>query len=104
MDKLEEKIGYKFKNRELLQTALTHSSYANERHGGSVQSYERLEFLGDSILGLVTAEFLYAHEPRLPEGRMTRLRAELVCESVICQETPDTEAEENCRSLGAALA
>ena len=81
MDKLEEKIGYKFKNRELLQTALTHSSYANERHGGSVQSYERLEFLGDSILGLVTAEFLYAHEPRLPEGRMTRLRAELVCES-----------------------
>ena len=63
----------------MLETALTHSSYANEKHG-EAQSYERLEFLGDSILGLVTAEFLYTHEPRLPEGRMTRLRAELVCE------------------------
>ena len=79
MDKLEEKIGYHFHDRGLLQTALTHSSYANERHG-EAQSYERLEFLGDSILGLVTAEFLFTHEPQLPEGRMTRLRAELVCE------------------------
>ena len=80
MNKLEEKIGYHFRDRELLQTALTHSSYANEKHG-EAQSYERLEFLGDSILGLVTAEFLYAHEPALPEGQMTRLRAELVCEA-----------------------
>ena len=80
MDKLEEKIGYQFRDRSLLVTALTHSSYANEKHGES-QSYERLEFLGDSILGLVTAEFLYQHEPSLPEGRMTRLRAELVCET-----------------------
>ena len=79
MDKLEEKIGYHFHDRNLLTTALTHSSYANEKHG-EAQSYERLEFLGDSILGLVTAEFLYTHEPCLPEGRMTRLRAELVCE------------------------
>ena len=80
MEKLEEKIGYRFHDRELLHTALTHSSYANEKHG-EVQSYERLEFLGDSILGLVTAEFLFTHEPRLPEGRMTRMRAELVCEA-----------------------
>ena len=80
MDKLEEKIGYRFHNRELLVTALTHSSYANERHG-EAQSYERQEFLGDSILGLVTAEFLFTHEPPLPEGRMTRMRAELVCEA-----------------------
>jgi len=80
MDKLEEKIGYQFHDRSLLVTALTHSSYANEKHG-EAQSYERLEFLGDSILGLVTAEFLYKHEPSLPEGRMTRLRAELVCET-----------------------
>ena len=79
MEKLEEKIGYSFKDKGLLQTALTHSSYANEKHDRSL-SYERLEFLGDSILGLVTAEFLYSHEPALPEGRMTRLRAELVCE------------------------
>ena len=80
MDNLEEKIGYRFHNRELLVTALTHSSYANERHG-EAQSYERQEFLGDSILGLVTAEFLFTHEPPLPEGRMTRMRAELVCEA-----------------------
>ena len=80
MDKLAEKIGYQFHDRNLLVTALTHSSYANEKHG-EAQSYERLEFLGDSILGLVTAEFLYQHEPSLPEGRMTRLRAELVCET-----------------------
>jgi len=81
MEKLEEKIGYRFKNRNYLQTALTHSSYANEKHNCSCMSYERQEFLGDSVLGLVTAEFLYAHEPMLPEGRMTRLRAELVCEA-----------------------
>ena len=80
MEKLEEKIGYRFHKRELLVTALTHSSYANERHG-EAQSYERQEFLGDSILGLVTAEFLFTHEPPLPEGRMTRMRAELVCEA-----------------------
>lgn len=79
MQNLEDKIGYRFHNRDYLLTALTHSSYANERHDGC-QSYERQEFLGDSILGLVTAEFLFAHEPMLPEGSMTRLRAELVCE------------------------
>ena len=57
LDEFEKKIGYKFKNRNLLITALTHSSYANESRGGD-QSYERLEFLGDSILGFVTAEYL----------------------------------------------
>lgn len=77
MSRLEEKIGYHFQHPELLQTALTHSSYANEH---SCESYERLEFLGDSVLGFLTAEFLYEHEPAVPEGRMTRLRAELVCE------------------------
>ena len=83
MDKIEEKIGYRFQNRELLLTALTHSSYANERRGDGLPSYERLEFLGDSILGLVTADFLYRHEPPLPEGSMTRMRAELVCEEAL---------------------
>ena len=81
MRELEHKIGYAFRDRSLLETALTHSSYANERRSEHAESYERLEFLGDSILGLVTAEFLFSHKPRLPEGRMTRLRAELVCES-----------------------
>ncbi|MBE6731693.1 MAG: ribonuclease III [Ruminococcaceae bacterium] len=74
---LEERIGYKFKNIHWLETALTHSSYANE-HG--VKSYERLEFLGDSVLGFVTAEFLYKNFPDLPEGKLTKYRAELVCE------------------------
>ena len=78
---LESRIGYRFRDAQLLETALTHSSYANERHTEGAVSYERLEFLGDSILGLTTAEYLYAHKPALPEGRMTRLRAELVCES-----------------------
>ena len=73
----EDRIGYHFKNPELLKTALTHSSYANE-HG--CDSYERLEFLGDSILGFLSAKFLYLHDPPVPEGRMTRLRADLVCE------------------------
>ena len=81
MDRLEQKIGYRFHDRGLLETALTHSSYANEKHAEQAQSYERLEFLGDSVLGLVAAEYLYAHEAALPEGQMTRLRAELVCEA-----------------------
>lgn len=81
MRTLEEKIGYHFKDRRLLKTALTHSSYANEEHPGKPQSYERLEFLGDSVLGLTAAEFLFRQKPELDEGRMTRLRAELVCEA-----------------------
>ncbi len=80
MDNLEKQIGYTFKDKKLLLTALTHSSCANESRD-RIPSYERLEFLGDSILGLVTAEYLYRHQPQLPEGRMTRLRAELVCEA-----------------------
>ena len=81
MQELERKIGYRFRDRRLLETALTHSSYANERRDEGCESYERLEFLGDSILGHVTADFLYRQEPAIPEGRMTRLRAELVCEA-----------------------
>lgn len=78
---LESRIGYHFKDHTLLETALTHSSYANEKHASGAVSYERLEFLGDSVLGLAAAEYLYAQTPALPEGRMTRLRAELVCEA-----------------------
>ena len=81
MQELERRLSYSFNNKELLLTALTHSSYANEKHIDKRPSYERLEFLGDSILGFVTAEFLYYHKSHLPEGKMTRLRAELVCES-----------------------
>ena len=83
LDAFEKKIGYKFKDRALLVTALTHSSFANESHGRA-QSYERLEFLGDSILGFVTAEFLYGTFPELPEGKLTKKRASLVCEKSLC--------------------
>lgn len=73
----EKNIGYTFRKKELLETALTHSSYANEH---KCKSYERLEFLGDSVLGFVTAEYLFQSFPQLPEGQLTKLRASLVCE------------------------
>ncbi len=81
MTELEKRIGYVFKKRSLLEQALTHSSYANERGAGRAACNERLEFLGDSLLGFITAEYLYRTCPEKPEGEMTRLRAELVCES-----------------------
>ena len=77
---LETAIGYRFKNITLLQNALTHSSYANERWHNSLMSNERLEFLGDSILGMLVAEFLYKTFPDRPEGELTRMRADMVCE------------------------
>ena len=80
MKHLEKLLGYRFRDPALLETALTHSSYANEHAAEKAACYERLEFLGDSILGAVTADWLYRHEPPLPEGEMTRIRAELVCE------------------------
>ena len=80
MTKLEERIGYQFRNRTLLETALTHSSFANENRNKGAVSNERLEFLGDSVLGVLVAQHLYTHCTEMPEGEMTRLRAELVCE------------------------
>ena len=77
---LEEKLGYAFKNKDLLENALQHSSYANEHRGGGMRSNERLEFLGDAVLGVVTADYLFRKHPDLPEGDLTRLRAALVCE------------------------
>ena len=77
---LETAIGYQFHNISLLQNALTHSSYANERWHNSLLSNERLEFLGDSILGMLVAEYLYRNFPDRPEGDLTRMRAALVCE------------------------
>ena len=77
---LEAAIGYRFGNISLLQNALTHSSYANERYHNSLMSNERMEFLGDSILGMVVAEYLYNNFPDRPEGELTRMRADMVCE------------------------
>ena len=77
MEQLQNKLNYTFSDSTLIETALTHSSYANEH---KCMSNERLEFVGDSVLGMVTATYLYLTFPELPEGRMTKLRAELVCE------------------------
>jgi len=77
MKALEEKLNYVFRQENLVLTAMTHSSYANEHH---CDSNERLEFVGDSVLGMVTAEHLFQSFPRMPEGKMTKLRAEIVCE------------------------
>ena len=81
MNELEESLKYSFGNRDLLRTALSHSSYANENKSSRIPSNERLEFLGDSVLGLVVARHLYSNFPNMPEGHMTKLRAELVCEA-----------------------
>ena len=80
-EKLEEIIGYTFKNKQLLETALSHSSYANEKKHSSLQSNERLEFLGDSVLSIVVSEYLYTHLRSVAEGDLTKLRASLVCEA-----------------------
>jgi len=77
LEKLEKDIGYCFKNKELLKTALTHVSYANER---GVKSYEKLEFLGDSILEFISSKYLYNKYLNLTEGELTKVRAQVVCE------------------------
>ena len=80
---LETAIGYRFRNINLLHNALTHSSYANERWHNSLLSNERLEFLGDSVLGMLVAEYLYRSFPDRPEGELTRMRADMVCEHTL---------------------
>ena len=84
MKSLEEKLGYTFQNPALLENALTHSSCANESRG-KLQSNERLEFLGDSILGMIVADHLFRNHPDLPEGELTRTRAALVCEDSLVE-------------------
>ncbi len=85
MRQLQETIGYTFQNQGLLDHALTHSSYANEKKLGALGCNERLEFLGDSVLGMVTADYLYRTYDTLPEGELTRTRATLVCEGSLAQ-------------------
>lgn len=80
---LEYAIGYRFRNITLLQNALAHSSYANEQWHDNLKSNERLEFLGDSILGMVVAEHLYRSFPGRLEGDLTRMRADMVCENAL---------------------
>ena len=83
INELEKAIGYEFRNITLLQNALSHSSYANERWHDSLKSNERLEFLGDSVLGMLVADYLYRTFPDRPEGELTRMRADMVCEKTL---------------------
>ncbi|MGN1123571.1 MAG: ribonuclease III [Eubacterium sp.] len=80
MKALEKRIGYTFKNKDYLMEALTHSSFANERHS-SVKCNERMEFLGDAVLSIISAKFLYDRYPDMPEGELSKLRSSLVCTS-----------------------
>ena len=96
MTTLEEKLGYVFQDRSLLENALTHSSCANESRG-KLQSNERLEFLGDSILGMVVADHLYRNHPDLPEGELTRTRAALVCEESLVEVAAELDLGEYLR-------
>lgn len=80
---LQSVIGYQFKQEGLLTQALTHSSYANEKHMKKGSDNERLEFLGDAVLEIVSSEFLFQKYPDLPEGELTKLRASLVCEPTL---------------------
>lgn len=83
IEALEGKIGYTFQDRSLLVLALTHTSFANEAHSGHLGSNERLEFLGDAVLELVSSDFFYREKPKLSEGELTKLRASFVCEPAL---------------------
>ena len=83
LTEFQEMIGYHFTREGLLRQALTHSSYANERHMKKLSDNERLEFLGDAVLEIISSEFLYNQYPDLPEGDLTRIRASIVCEPTL---------------------
>ena len=86
LEQLQEQIGYHFHDIRYLQRAMTHSSYSNETgvRNHHLLCNERLEFLGDSVLSLITSDYLYAQFPELPEGDLTRMRAATVCEEALC--------------------
>ena len=87
----QEKIGYTFSNEALLRQALTHSSYANEKRMKKLSDNERLEFLGDAVLEIVSSEFLFHNYPNKPEGALTKLRASIVCEPTLALCTEEIE-------------
>ena len=93
MEQLEERIGYKFGNQMLLKQAVTHSSFANEQRINRGENYERLEFLGDAVLELVSSDFLFREHAAMPEGRLTQLRASLVCEPALAFCARDLDLE-----------
>ena len=83
LDKLDEKINYTFKNRKLIRQAMTHSSFTNEQKINHYEHYERVEFLGDAVLELVSSEFLFLENPTMSEGNLTKTRASAVCEQAL---------------------
>lgn len=85
LEEFEQRIGYEFQNKNLITLALTHSSYANEKHQGGLANNERLEFLGDAVLELISSEFLFLNNRKMHEGELTRLRASLVCEPTLAE-------------------
>lgn len=91
LEDLETVIAYCFRQKSLLRQALTHSSYANEKHMKKLSDNERLEFLGDAVLEVVSSEFLYQNYPNLPEGDLTKLRASIVCEPTLAMCTRELE-------------
>ncbi|HIZ75319.1 MAG TPA: ribonuclease III [Candidatus Mediterraneibacter stercoravium] len=88
---LEEKIGYTFRDFSLLKRAMMHSSYTNERHLEKYKCNERLEFLGDAVLELVSSEYLFRESPKVSEGELTKTRASMVCEPSLAQCARDIE-------------
>lgn len=93
MKLLEERIGYHFANRALLKQAMTHSSFTNEQKINRTENYERLEFLGDAVLELVSSEFLFKEHESMPEGELTKMRASMVCEPSLAFCARDLELE-----------
>ena len=98
-EQIQNRLGYWFNDIMLLKAALTHSSYANENKKSGLTSNERLEFLGDSVLGMTVANLIYKENPSLSEGKMTKLRAELVCERSLASLAADLGLGE-CLLLG----
>jgi ribonuclease-3 len=94
IEETEKNIGYVFKDKKLIETALTHSSFANENH---VVCNERLEFLGDAILGFVVGSYIYNEYPQLPEGKLTKLRASVVCETMLAKKARELKLNASLR-------
>ena len=90
---LEKKIGYQFRDKSLLKQALTHSSFANEQRINKLKDYERLEFLGDAVLELISSDFLFHENPQMPEGKLTKLRSSMVCEPALAYCARDIERD-----------
>ncbi len=83
LKELEKKIGYSFRDKRLLRQALTHSSFANEQKINKYDDYERLEFLGDAVLELISSDFIFRENPQMPEGQLTKRRSSIVCEPAL---------------------